>query len=112
MVDYKADKEKMMSDWWQNPLGQCVLTQEKSVLQSLCSHFHGYCQLQLGVTQQQLPDVIHSAQQKIMAPTADVNGDINALPFKSHSLDTVLLSHALEFSSDPHQVLREVERVL
>lgn len=112
MVDYKSDKEKMMSDWWQSPLGQCVLTQEKAILQSLSSYFHGYCQLQLGVTQKQLPEVVHSAQQKIMARSADVEGETKSLPFKSHSLDTILLSHTLEFSSEPHQVLREVERVL
>ncbi|MFW5450588.1 MAG: class I SAM-dependent methyltransferase [Methylophagaceae bacterium] len=112
MVDYRSDKEKMMSDWWQSPLGQCVLLQEKALLQTLNSHFYGYCQLQLGVEQRQFPKVTHSAQQKVMAQNADIDGDINALPFKSYSLDTVLLSHALEFSSDPHQALREVERVL
>lgn len=34
------------------------------------------------------------------------------LPFAAQSLDLVVLPHTLEFSADPHQVLREVERVL
>lgn len=34
------------------------------------------------------------------------------LPFASQSLDLVLLPHALDRSADPHQVLREVDRVL
>lgn len=34
------------------------------------------------------------------------------LPFAAQSLDLVLLPHVLEFAFDPHQVLREVERVL
>jgi len=34
------------------------------------------------------------------------------LPFESQSLDLVVLPHVLEFAHDPHQVLREVERVL
>jgi SAM-dependent methyltransferase len=34
------------------------------------------------------------------------------LPFQSDSLDLLVLPHALEFAADPHQVLREVERVL
>ncbi len=34
------------------------------------------------------------------------------LPFAAQSLDLVVLPHVLEFSFDPHQVLREVERVL
>lgn len=36
----------------------------------------------------------------------------HAMPFASASLDLVLLPHVLEFSSAPHEVLREVERVL
>jgi len=35
-----------------------------------------------------------------------------ALPFASQSLDLVVLPHVLEFASDPHLVLREVDRVL
>ena len=35
-----------------------------------------------------------------------------ALPFASASIDLVVLPHVLEFSAHPHQVLREVERVL
>jgi SAM-dependent methyltransferase len=35
-----------------------------------------------------------------------------ALPFASQSLDLVVLPHVLEFACDPHQVLREVDRVL
>ena len=34
------------------------------------------------------------------------------LPFETQSLDLVALPHALELASDPHQVLREVDRVL
>jgi SAM-dependent methyltransferase len=38
--------------------------------------------------------------------------DFDALPFPNQSLDLVVLPHALELASDPHQTLREVERVL
>lgn len=34
------------------------------------------------------------------------------LPYANQSLDLIVLAHVLEFSHDPHQVLREVERVL
>ena len=34
------------------------------------------------------------------------------LPFDTQSLDLVVLPHQLEFSADPHQLLREVDRVL
>ena len=38
--------------------------------------------------------------------------DFDALPFPSQSLDLVVLPHALELARDPHDTLREVERVL
>lgn len=38
--------------------------------------------------------------------------DFDALPFPSQSLDLVVLPHTLELARDPHQTLREVDRVL
>lgn len=34
------------------------------------------------------------------------------LPFSSQSIDLVVMPHVLEFAEEPHQVLREVDRVL
>jgi SAM-dependent methyltransferase len=34
------------------------------------------------------------------------------LPFEAQSVDLVVLPHTLEFTPDPHRLLREVERVL
>jgi SAM-dependent methyltransferase len=34
------------------------------------------------------------------------------LPFEAQSVDLIVLPHTLEFSPDPHRLLREVERVL
>ncbi|MBK6906226.1 MAG: methyltransferase domain-containing protein [Rhodocyclaceae bacterium] len=42
----------------------------------------------------------------------DVFSDVHHLPFASNSIDLVVVPHTLEFDSNPHQVLREVERVL
>ena len=41
-----------------------------------------------------------------------VSHDFTELPFASQSLDLVVLPHLLEFAAEPHQILREVERVL
>jgi SAM-dependent methyltransferase len=35
-----------------------------------------------------------------------------SLPFESKSVDACLLAHCLAWSSDPHRILREVDRVL
>ncbi|HEC59741.1 hypothetical protein LCGC14_1060800 [marine sediment metagenome] len=112
MIDYRTEMQKKMLSWWQSPLGRSVLNQEKTVLQSLSHHFSGKYQFQLGLEQRLLPDVALSRMQKTMGKSADVEGSNESLPFKSRCIDTLLLVHVIEFSVDPHQVLREVERVL
>ncbi len=41
-----------------------------------------------------------------------LHGEFDALPFPAASIDLLVLPHALELSRDPHQTLREAERVL
>ena len=41
-----------------------------------------------------------------------VLGAATQMPFQTDSIDAVLLAHALDFSADPHQVLRETDRIL
>ncbi len=105
-------KTKIMTQWWESPLGQYVLTQEQQSLQALSQHFHGFFHLQVYGTKNILPQVSHASTQAVMAAEADLDGRAELLPFKSHSIDKLLLPHVLEFSFDPHQVLREAERVL
>lgn len=51
-------------------------------------------------------------QPAMHQPRVALVTDAAALPFPAASLDLVVLPHTLELSADPHQVLREVERVL
>ena len=41
-----------------------------------------------------------------------IEADSSDLPFASESIDLMVLPHVLEFAADPHQILREVDRVL
>jgi len=112
MIDYKTEHRKKMVEWWQSPLGTSVLEAENDIFQAYLKFFYGYIQLQLGPEKSVFPEVTRPCVQKIMAQQADIDGCYESLPIKWHSIDTLLLSHVLEFSSDPHQVLREAERVL
>ena len=51
-------------------------------------------------------------QHAAAAQSVALHCDFDALPFANHSLDLVVLPHALELARDPHLTLREVERVL
>lgn len=52
-----------------------------------------------------------AAQAKIN-PRRQLVASFHELPVASQSIDLVVLPHVLEFAADPHEVLREVERVL
>lgn len=101
-----------MKSWWHSPLGEHVMAQEREVIADLSKQFYGYFQLQQGGVALLLPTVNRPVSQSLLAPTGDVNASPEALPFKSYSIDNMLLLHVLEYAGDPHQVLREAERVL
>jgi SAM-dependent methyltransferase len=59
--------------------------------------------------------LIHSNDSRSHATSYNwhlIEGDSTDLPFASESLDLIVLPHVLEFAADPHQILREVDRVL
>jgi SAM-dependent methyltransferase len=55
-----------------------------------------------------------SAAQGLPAPAgrSAVWCDLLDLPFEAQSVDLIVMPHTLEFTSDPHRLLREAERVL
>ncbi len=59
-----------------------------------------------------LPPVDDSLATLTPHDTLGLHCDFDALPFPSQSLDLVVLPHTLEQARDPHDTLREVERVL
>jgi len=62
---------------------------------------------------QQGSESAFASTQVLVTPQAlSLRCEFDLLPFESNSLDLVVLPHALELSDDPHQLLREVDRVL
>ncbi|MBA2412489.1 MAG: methyltransferase domain-containing protein [Pseudomonadota bacterium] len=112
-----------LSEFLRSPAGQYVLDWEQLQLDSAVVDIFGYHALQLG-----LPDVDalrenrmplrFCAANRVPAavgtghPKVTVINRYEELPFATHSIDLVVMPHILEFTLDPHQVLREVERVL
>lgn len=114
--------------FYQSPLGQSALMRILPVVKqqiSLKTPHHvlgfGYCRPFLeGLTADQTVASVASFSPARMgtAPWLGPRGNQSALvsgkhlPLKSGSYDRVLLVHALEFSHNPRQLLREVNRVL
>jgi SAM-dependent methyltransferase len=107
--------------WLKTPLGQRLLDAEVELLQQILPHLFGYHLLQIGsVGQGRLLDssrimhrcVLSRHADLISHPYSSVYAIADALPIAHDSIDVVLLPHTLEFEDHPHEILREVERVL
>jgi SAM-dependent methyltransferase len=103
------------TDWLETPQGRYVLDWELGKCDQLVTDIFGFNAVQLG-----LPAIDYLRANRMPfrfrsddgAGLVDVRCNAQFLPFASNSLDLVVLPHVLEFDDNPHQVLREVERVL
>jgi len=107
-------------DWCSSQPGSRVAAYEREALGDMLTDLFGYQLVQvgeLGSDAQHLDccpvrfktlishRAVPAAQDVIVAEPAQ-------LPIDADSIDAMVLVHTLDFSRDPHQVLREVERVL
>ena len=126
--------------WTESPPGRYVLAWEQSQLDRMVTDVFGYHALQLGLPQldalreNRMPcrglvlDAASGASAPYRWPGANADPNERAayaphgrdtvwcdfldLPFESQSVDLLVLPHTLEFTHDPHHLLREAERVL
>ena len=105
---------RSLADWFSSPQGAYVLEWERNCMDQIVADLFGYFAIQAG-----LPDIDFLQANRIPWRTslstegrAGVVADPHELPFAAESLDLVVLPHLLECASEPHQILREVERVL
>jgi SAM-dependent methyltransferase len=117
-----------LSQFLRSPPGRYALAWEQRQLDAAVSDIFGYHAMQLG-----LPDIDTLRENRMQLrfcaanrPRAPLPPGVERvghdrmmvinryeeLPFATHSIDLVVMPHILEFTDDPHQVLREVERVL
>ncbi len=102
--------------WQALPNGELILNEINQELQLWWPKFFGYHLLKIGALSAYLDtsecSIKHQVTVSDSASTGQVIADIDDLPLLEHSVDVCLLSHALEFSLDPHHVVREANRVL
>jgi SAM-dependent methyltransferase len=114
-----------LGSWLETPTGNYVRDWQQARLDMLTADIFGFNAVQVGLPQL---NALHANRMPnkwltdthLPASTNDTDKrmpivvvhDFAELPFASQSLDLVVLPHVLEFAEEPHQVLREVERVL
>ena len=100
--------------WLDTAQGRYVMAWERPKVDAVVADLFGYNALQLGLPQYDLLSHNRIPLRQIAGESGavDVLCDLRELPFAANSIDLVVMPHILEFHDDPHQILREVERVL
>ena len=102
--------------WNDLPMGGWLASQIQARLDVWCPKIFGYHLLKLGSLSAELNCFGSSIQHQVTATSEQGMGgvfiDPAHLPFQENCIDACILTQSLDFSADPHQVLREVERVL
>ena len=134
-----TDRQDAFDAWLDSAPGRYLLQWEQAQLDHTVADIFGFHALQLGVPALDalranrmphrwlavdtlpapVPDAPAAAEPLIDVDTipaplerVSLRCHVDALPFKTSSLDLVVLPHTLEMTHDPHETLREVERVL
>lgn len=108
---------KPPSSWEDIPSGEMIKSSLEQTLRHLNHQMFGYYLVALGNLSAQLDldsiNIKHKFSQ-ILDNSMDghLMGDLTQLPFKENSIDALVLANQLDFASDPHGILREVNRVI
>ena len=103
-----------LSAWLRTTHGQYLLRREQALIDDSVADVFGFHAVQLGLPEH---DLLRASRIPLRVaagtePGAQVRASVDELPFDTNSMDLVLLPHVMEFHEHPHQILREVERVM
>jgi SAM-dependent methyltransferase len=109
-----AEKTHALHGWLSTPLGSYVLRQERTYLDEAVADIFGFNAVQLGLPEIDFLQASRIPYKFSIAPDglATLRARFDALPIESQSVDLLILPHILEFADNPHQILREVDRVM
>lgn len=106
-----------LESWYARESGQYLLDSTRNTLRDLLDTSFGYHILQLGSSRGHPLFESSPINHRVYAVEHEGCGtslvcQADELPLESDSIDTVIAHHSLEFATNPHQVLREIQRVL
>ncbi len=110
-----------LGDWYRQAPGRFVRDQVRTAVEPLLRDLFGYHLIQLGsldwdppaLSVSRVPHrVVMDCRDPGVGHAIDLLAAFERLPIETDVVDGVFLPHTLDFSADPHQLLREVERVL
>ena len=119
-VKKNSELEQSLVEWFAALPGSRVLAHERDALSAMVGDLFGYQLLQLGHLGNDLDHLSACPIRRKtlighrdgMAGSDVIVADAQFQQVAADSVDAVILAHTLDFSPDPHLVLREAERVL
>jgi len=119
-ISDQQQRRSGLCEWYTQSPGRSLRALEGHALRAVWPSLYGNVAVQLGsIGPVHLLEfcnapvrILHELPGIRESLPPDTMGIPEALPFETHSVDIVLLPHTLDFAEDPHQVLREVHRVL
>jgi SAM-dependent methyltransferase len=118
-MDQKPHYPDSARSWLTTSLGQALLEREGRIVEEAFDGIFGEECLQLGAWGDPKLFLRHTRTQRCaLIDTGRTDGgpsaigQLHRLPVADSSIDAVLLPHTLDFSDRPHEILREVDRVL
>jgi SAM-dependent methyltransferase len=114
---FLSRRPKYPRQWSDLPAGDDLKHIVELGIQQCSRNMFGYHMLKIGDLSSQLE--IEGSPIKHLVNVTDKVADYtniqaasNELPLAENSVDAVILAHELDFAQDPHQILREVNRVI
>jgi SAM-dependent methyltransferase len=106
-----------LESWYARDSGQYLLATTRTAVNRVLDTAFGYHLLQTGCSREQPLFTTSPINHRIYVaerPGSQINllAQADELPLESDSIDVLIAHHTLDFSDDPHQVLREMQRVL
>lgn len=112
-----ADNLTRLGAWYATPLGEALELAELTALREALATLFGYHLVLVAPPWQASPLETSRIPHRVVMPCnwragAGLVGLPQRLPLATDSLDAIILPHILEHVSQPHEVLREVDRCL
>ena len=108
--------------WLRTPLGQRVYALERKLASEALAQVFGWQLLQIGLwgdddgliadARTQRRSVLAWHGDRIGSMKSAIRSRTDSLAIASDSVDAVMLPHTLEYEPEPHEILREVGRIL
>ena len=118
--EYPLLAQKELEFWFQSTLGRALLANQRRVIEKKIHRLFGFHQAEIGVSHRVPVGNPSSLGHKFYVlpswepdlPENSIISSTGEIALDHDVVDLVILHHTLDFSSDPHQTLREASRIL